>query len=119
MPQRPFGWYWVKNPDLSDDWITAKWTTDHHEPEPFWAALGEGFEDAQCTSIGQRIPSPDEPWQMMPAEPTEEMIEEAAKAIVSWDDGCVWPDSWGTDAIRHRKDARKVFHAMRQYAPRP
>lgn len=116
---RPLGWYWIKNPDLSDGWIAAHWTTDQDERDPFWIACGEGFDDDQCTAFGGRLPSPDEPWQAMPETPTDEMVDEAAKAIASWDEGCVWPDSWGADAERHRKDVRKVFHALRQYAPRP
>ncbi|WP_455233484.1 hypothetical protein [Geopseudomonas aromaticivorans] len=45
-------------------------------------------------------------------EPSPEMIEAGAQAIAQWDDGAVWPDSWGSDANRHRRDARKAYIAM-------
>lgn len=52
-----------------------------------------------------------ESWQAA-RQVTPQMIEEGAQALLSWDEGCVWPDSWGVDAHRHRKDAEKCFKAM-------
>ena len=45
-------------------------------------------------------------------EPTPEMIEAGAQALVSWENGSVWPDSWGVHANQHRRDARKCYIAM-------
>ena len=55
----------------------------------------------------QRLSGP-----ILPLEPSREMIEAGAQAIAQWDDGAVWPDSWGRDADRHRRDARKAYIAM-------
>ncbi len=46
-------------------------------------------------------------------DPTKEMIEAGAKSLVSWDDECVWPDSW--DAITRsaaRTQAERVWRSM-------
>lgn len=51
-----------------------------------------------------------------PFEPTNDMIEAGAQALVQWENGAVWPDSWGSDANLHRRDARKVWMAMHEVA---
>jgi predicted membrane chloride channel (bestrophin family) len=47
-------------------------------------------------------------------EPTKEMIEAGAMALVQWEADSVWPDSWGSMAIQYRKEARKVWMAMNE-----
>lgn len=60
-----------------------------------------------------------EGWQLVPLEPTPEMCDEGAQAIVQWENGAVWPDSWGiTYANRYRKDAMKAYKAMLAAAPK-
>lgn len=50
--------------------------------------------------------------------PTEEMIDEGAKRLVSWDDGCIWPDSWDKlQIIAARNDAERVWRSMWIAAP--
>lgn len=54
-----------------------------------------------------------EGWKLVPVEPTPEMCDEGAQAIVQWENGAVWPDSWGiTYANQYRKDAMKAYKAM-------
>lgn len=50
----------------------------------------------------------------MPLEPTPEMIEQGAQALVQWAcDGLVWPDSWSVlDVQSARRDAEKAYRAM-------
>lgn len=46
-------------------------------------------------------------------DPTPEMIEEGAQRLARWDDGCVWPDSWGplqVSGMRH--DAEACWRSM-------
>lgn len=50
---------------------------------------------------------------MLPREPNDEMCDQGAQALVSWENGSVWPESWGEIAARqYRKDARKAWVAM-------
>ena len=45
--------------------------------------------------------------------PTKAMIEEGAKSLVRWDEGCVWPDSWDPVDVSHaRREAEKVWRSM-------
>lgn len=75
---RKAGWYWVINEDLAKGWIAAEWKDEWGDGDLFWCGCGEGFDDDQCQKIGPRIPTPDEPWQTVPIEPTREMLREAA-----------------------------------------
>ena len=60
-----------------------------------------------------------EGWVLVPVEPTHEMCDQGAQAIVQWENGCVWPDSWGdTYAKQYRKDAKKAYSAMLAAAPK-
>lgn len=50
---------------------------------------------------------------LVPIEPDAEMQDLGAQALVQWDNGAVWPESWGTlYANQYRKDARSVYLAM-------
>lgn len=67
------------------------------------------------------LAQPDVPegWALVPVEPTHEMCDQGAQAIVQWENGCVWPDSWGdTYAKQYRKDANKAYCAMLAAAPK-
>lgn len=115
MSERREGWYWVKYAK-GDEWQCA-----YYDPwsDAFLFAEWGAISSHSVKQVGPRIPSPDETFAVVPVEPTQEMIEEGAKAIVSWDEGCEWPKSWGADADRHRKDCRKSYHAMLSASPNP
>lgn len=50
---------------------------------------------------------------LVPVEPTEAMIDAGAQRLVSWDDGCKWPDSWSElQVAAARNDAEKVWRSM-------
>lgn len=66
MSERQNGWYWVKE-HISEDWAAWYWNGDDFRGQ-----------DEECFAvIGDRIPTPDDPWQCVPVEPTAEMIEAA------------------------------------------
>ena len=45
--------------------------------------------------------------------PTKEMIEAGAQGIVSWEDGCVWPDSWDAITVASaRNTAERAWRSM-------
>ena len=45
--------------------------------------------------------------------PTREMIEAGAQRLVSWDEGCVWPDSWDAVTLSAvRTQAERVWRSM-------
>lgn len=71
--------------------------------------------------IRAALAQPDVPegYVLVPVEPTHEMCDQGAQAIVQWENGCVWPDSWGdTYAKQYRKDAKKAYSAMLAAAPK-
>ena len=73
------------------------------------------------TALSAALAQPDVPegWVLVPVEPTHEMCDQGAQAIVQWENGCVWPDSWGdTYAKQYRKDAKKAYSAMLAAAPK-
>ncbi len=46
-------------------------------------------------------------------DPTKEMIEAGAQSLVSWDDECVWPDSWDAITLSAvRTHAERVWRSM-------
>jgi len=106
--QEPIGWMdsegttiWTTR-DISNFSSSAR--TEY--PIPLYAAAGAA-------------PVP-ESYQLVPVEPTPEMCNQGAQAIVSWENGATWPDSWGVlKANRHRKDCRKAYVAMLAAAKGP
>ena len=45
--------------------------------------------------------------------PTKAMIEKGAQRLVSWEDGCVWPDSWDAFVVSAaRNSAKRVWRSM-------
>jgi hypothetical protein len=53
------------------------------------------------------------PAQAVPLEPTRAMIEAGAQRLVSWEDGCTWPDSWsGLQVVAARNDAERTWRSM-------
>ena len=45
--------------------------------------------------------------------PTREMIEAGAQRLVSWDEDCVWPDSWDVITLSAvRTQAERVWRSM-------
>jgi hypothetical protein len=52
-------------------------------------------------------------WKLVQLEPTKEMIEDGAQRLVSWEDGCTWPDSWsGLQVAAARNEAERVWRSM-------
>lgn len=59
------GWYWVKDGGQWEPlWFNGEMWDGHHH-------------DAEIREIGPRIPTPDEPWQCVPTEPTAAMKKAA------------------------------------------
>lgn len=52
-------------------------------------------------------------WQLTPGTPTSEMIEAGAQRLVSWEDGCTWPNSWDALTVAAaRQEAERVWRSM-------
>ncbi len=48
-----------------------------------------------------------------PLEPTHDMIEAGAQRLVSWEDGCTWPESWDALTVAAaRNEAERVWRSM-------
>lgn len=48
-----------------------------------------------------------------PLAPTREMVEAGAQRLVSWEDGCKWPDSWSSLQVSaSRNEAERVWRSM-------
>ena len=48
-----------------------------------------------------------------PYQPTKEMIEAGAQRLVSWEEGCKWPQSWDKLTIlAARQEAERVWLSM-------
>ncbi|WP_306168798.1 hypothetical protein [Halomonas sp. MMSF_3323] len=61
---RQAGWYWVKEHSY-ENWVAWHWN----------GVDFAGVDEDCFAEIGPRIPTPDEPWQCVPVEPTREMAE--------------------------------------------
>ena len=49
----------------------------------------------------------------VPLQPTEEMIDQGAQRLVSWEDGCKWPDSWSRLQVSAaRTEAERIWRSM-------
>ena len=82
----------------------------------FSAKQLQAYGDARAAEA--RREAVPEGYAVVPIEPTQAMIEEGAQAIVQWENESKWPESWGSDAARHRKDARRAYMAMIEVAQR-
>lgn len=76
MSERKAGFYWVK---YCGEWAAMEWYSGRgliHQ----WLFGPESLEDEHLDEIGPRIPTPDEMegWQLVPVEPTQAMLREAA-----------------------------------------
>ena len=78
MSERQEGWYWVK-PD-ADQWEAAFWDGGA------WLIVdAEGsWPESEVEIVGQRIPSPDEPWVTVPVEATPEMLHSAGNSAEAY-----------------------------------
>lgn len=82
----------------------------HYQAATLFGAGLAGFADA---TTGMADAVPDAPATPRAPKPSATMIEAGAKALVSWDDGCVWPKSWSPLVIAGAKrDAARVWQAM-------
>ncbi|MBN8410733.1 hypothetical protein [Halomonas litopenaei] len=70
---RQAGWYWVKEDALSPRWEAAEWCPEFNG----WSvsANEEWVRDENLLAVGDRIPTPDEPWQCVPVEATADMLD--------------------------------------------
>lgn len=66
MTQRKEGWYHIRMPSAA--WECVYWNGATWESYDYVDLL-----DGDIDAIGPRIPSPDEPWQLVPMEPTKAM----------------------------------------------
>ena len=58
-------------------------------------------------------------WQLVPIEPTEEMIDCGAQGMASFQEDSVWPDSWDATQVKGmRHDATKAYRYMLAAAPK-
>jgi hypothetical protein len=87
MSERKPGWYWVH--------VYGNW-------EPAYTDDGDVFDhiDSRVDKVGPRIPTPDEPWQAVPVEPTPLMASVAEEHIEAG------------------HDAATIWRAMLMYVPR-
>lgn len=87
--RRP-GWYWVRKTGC--DWQPAEWaiTTVGDCHYVSWdSELADTGLDADFEEIGPRIPTPDEPWQTVPVNPTREMMNATP---LTYAPNAVWRD---------------------------
>ena len=75
---RQAGWYWVKE-EGCPSWVVA----EHPQEEEAEWVDNSGRELYWVAEVGPRIPTPDEPWQCVPVEPTREMLASYEKASVA------------------------------------
>ncbi len=60
-----------------------------------------------------------EGWQLVPIEPTEEMIDCGAQGMASFQEDSVWPDSWDATQVKGmRHDATKAYRYILAAAPK-
>lgn len=69
---RQDGWYWVKEHSY-ENWVAWHWN----------GVDFAGVDEDCFAEIGPRIPTPDEPWQCVPVEPTREMLESTGDTSAS------------------------------------
>lgn len=82
----------------------------HSEPTP--APKAEAVAPAPVTTAKHTVPLQGS-WQLTPSTPTPEMIESGAQRLVSWEDGCTWPNSWDALTVAAaRQDAERVWRSM-------
>jgi hypothetical protein len=66
-------------------------------------------------------PTPSLPsgWIAVPVEPTEEMIDQGAQGMASFQENSVWPDSWEPVQVKGmRHDAKKAYRYMIAASPK-
>ncbi|MBW5800635.1 hypothetical protein [Halomonas elongata] len=83
MSDRKPGWYWVKirEAGLASDWFPTRWEGED------WSINNRSDSHSFKLIAGPRIPTPDEPWQTVPVEPTKSMREEFREAHEAWEEG--------------------------------
>lgn len=67
MSERKEGWYWVQ---YAGQWIVSEFD-----------GLEFTLDHGPIERVGPRIPTPDEPWQCVPKEPTEGMVNAGFWAV--------------------------------------
>ena len=73
----------------------------------------QGRSYMTCQRDRYTHPAPEADAAAVPLAPTPGMIEAGAQRLVSWKDGCVWPDSW--DALQvaaARNEAEWAWRSM-------
>lgn len=97
--------------------LEAALSVNYHNDSPFYTkdpvAMSRLFAAAP-TIARQFVEQAKEIERLRAIEPTKEMIDHGAQAVVSWEEGSVWPDSWSqTQVNRARRFARNAYIAMR------
>lgn len=91
---RQAGWYWVKEDALAPRWEAAEWCPEFNG----WSVTAneEWVRDENLVAVGDRIPTPDEPWQCVPVEATRDMRDAVYKKTgsvqIMADAWAAWPD---------------------------
>ncbi len=95
MSERQAGYYWVRH------WQFHGWHIGEKTLGGGWLLTGMAmpYDDDDMEAIGQRIPTPDEPWQCVPVEPARAMLDA----------------SWRECAV----SSPQVYRAMLKAAPKP
>jgi hypothetical protein len=90
---------------LASSTVMIKWTSDYRPK------VGDLIYTTQA-------PIP-EGWQLVPIEPTEEMIDCGAQGMASFQEESIWPDSWDATQVKGmRHDATKAYRYMLAVAPK-
>ncbi|WP_252108943.1 MULTISPECIES: hypothetical protein [unclassified Halomonas] len=109
MSEREPGFYFVQHP-AHDGWLAGML-----DDEGRWMVVGYGkyLSEGSFEAIGPRIPSPDEPWQCVPKEPTGDQVDAGCQAIGD----CERLGECHGDC--DCSPAPKVYRAMLAAAPKP
>ena len=98
MSERRKGWYHVK--DENGFWQCAQWNG-----YAWHGVFVENGLDDYWQEIGQRVPTPDEPWQTVPVEPTHAMHLAGESAYEG--------------GMSEYPDPSSMYREMLEAAPRP
>lgn len=77
------GWYWAMHAAFDDPQVVQYCPSDGF----MIAGISGAFDEDSFESIGPRIPTPDEPWQTVPAEATAEMCDGFRRAEHIYEQG--------------------------------
>ena len=98
--------------DTFDKWVYDDWTHWTCDKDAAWQAWMYLHDEGLTVAPPAPAAVPDG-YVLVPLEPTHKMIEAGAQRLVSWEDGCVWPDSWDSlQVLAARNEAERVWRSM-------